>query len=479
MGTIHFRQIILMLICLTCTACISVGPDYQKPGLDVSTSWSGLDASVAFPVAAAPAADLSRWWQTLHDPLLTELVEEALQASPDLRTARALLRQARASRAAAGAANFPAVTASGSASRSKSDGDATHEAYRLGMDASWEIDLFGGVRRSVEASQSSLEASEANLQGTQVSLAAEVATNYFEIRALQTRLVIAAENLESQTETVQLTAWREQAGLIDSQDVDQARSNMEQTRAQIPSLKTSLAETEHSLEILLGKQPGALHQRLAAPDELPEIPGQIAVGIPADTLRQRPDVRAAERNLAAATARVGVATAARYPSFKLTGSIGLDALTLGGLGDSGAGTASLLGGMTAPLFNAGQLKQQVEVQDAVREQAQIAYEQSILTALAEVENALISLSHSQERSAALARATAAAETAADIARQRYAAGLIDFQSVLDTERSVRSLQDSLATSRTSSVIALISLYKALGGGWSPLAGATPQDKDQI
>jgi len=479
MNTLHVRYLVALLICLTLTACISVGPDYREPVLDVSAGWSSLEDDSTLSTQVGSMENLGRWWQNLNDPLLTGLVEEALRSSPDLRTARALLREARASRAVSASAYFPAVTASGSASSSKTDGVAAREMYNAGFDASWELDLFGGVRRGVEASQAGLDASEANLHNTQVSLAAEVATNYFEVRSLQRRLAIALDNRASQAETLQLTQWREQAGLISRQDVEQARSNMEQTRAQIPSLKGSLAETEHRLEILLGKQPGSLHERLAGGGELPVVPGKIALAIPADTLRQRPDVRASERRLAAETARVGVAEAARYPAFRLSGSIGVEALAVSALGESGSGSASLLGGLTAPIFNAGRLKQQVEIQDAVREQAQIDYEQTVLNALGEVENALVNLARSQERSEALANAVTSAETAAEIAHENYAAGLIDFQAVLDTERSVRSLQDSLATSRTDSVLALISLYKALGGGWTTQADSETRNEDHI
>jgi len=479
MDTFYVRQIITALFCLTLTACISVGPDYREPVLEVPSDWNSLNHDAPRVEEVKYPESVQRWWKTLNDPLLTELVDEALQASPDMRTAQSVLRESRARRGVARADYFPSLTASGAASSSKSEGEAARENYSVGLDASWELDLFGGVRRGVEASQATLEASEASLRNTQVSLAAEVATNYFEVRALQKRRVIALENLDRQSQTLQLTEWREQAGLIGRQDVEQARSNLEQTRAQVPSLEISLAEAEHSLEILLGKLPGALHQRLAADAELPRIPDAIAIGIPAETVRQRPDIRIAERRLAAETARVGVAESARYPAFKLSGSLGLEALTLSGLGENGAGTSSLLGGITAPLFNAGRLKREVEIQDAVREQAQITYEQTVLNALSEVENALVNFSRSQQRSEALARATSAVENAAEIARENYSSGLTDFQSVLDTERSVLSLQDSLATSRSNSVLALISLYKALGGGWSSASLSETPNEDPI
>jgi multidrug efflux system outer membrane protein len=325
--------------------------------------------------------------------------------------------------------------------------------------------------------EADLETSRASLHATQVSLVAEVALNYVEVRALQSRLGIARDNLASQTETLQLTDWRAQAGLVSSQDVEQARSNLELTRAQIPNLETSLAEAEHRLAILLGEVPGSLHQRLAKVGGLPAVPAQLAVGIPADTLRQRPDVRVAERRLAAETARVGQAEAARYPGFNLAGSIGLEALTLSALGSSGAGTASLLAGISGPIFDAGRLRYQVEIQDAVREQALVAYEQTVLVALEEVGNALVALTRNREREQALVNAAKAARNAALLSRQRYSAGLIDFQSVLDTERSVLSVEDNLASTRADGVLALIRLYKALGGGWSPQNEIRPSGKD--
>jgi NodT family efflux transporter outer membrane factor (OMF) lipoprotein len=373
------------------------------------------------------------------------------------------------------------VLASGAARRSQSSEETgsgdTRNFFSAGFDASWELDVFGGVRRSVEAAEADLESTAASLENTRVSLAAEVALNYVEVRAQQILIGIAQANLASQSETLQLTDWRAQAGLVSSQDVEQARSNREQTRAQIPALETSLAEAEHRLDLLLDRVPGTLHARLAPAGDLPSVPEQIAVGIPADTLRQRPDVRAAERKLAAETARVGVAEAARYPSFNLSGSIGLEALTLGALGNSGAATSSLFAGVTAPVFDAGRLRAQVSIQDAVREQAQVAYRQTVLTALQDVENALVELARNRERGEALVNAVDSARNAAQLARQRYSAGLIDFQSVLDSERSVLLLEESLASNRANGMQALIRLYKALGGGWSPQAAIYPAAKD--
>ncbi|HEX7971234.1 MAG TPA: efflux transporter outer membrane subunit [Thiobacillus sp.] len=481
MNAAPIARSLFMLAGLVLTGCATVGPDYRTPMPAVPAGWNRIDAAASPVIFAAVPGDLSPWWQRLNDPLLSQLVDEALLASPDLHLAQARLREARARREVAAAGRFPSVTASGTASRSRSSEElgsgATRNLFSAGFDASWELDVFGGVRRGVEAAEADLASSGASLDNARVSLVAEVALNYVDVRAFQIRLGIARDNLDTQSETLQLTEWRAQAGLVSSQDVEQARSNREQTRAQIPSLETSLAEAEHRLDILLGQAPGTLHARLAAAGGLPAVPAQIAVGIPAHALRQRPDVRAAERKLAAETARVGVAKAARYPAFNLSGSIGVDALTLGALNHGGAATSSLLAGVTAPIFDAGRLRSQVDIQEAVREQAQVSYEQSVLSALQDVENALVALARSREREQALANADEAARNAALLARQRYSAGLIDFQSVLDTERSVLSVADSLASTRADGVLALISLYKALGGGWSPQAATPPAGKD--
>ncbi|MFO7543792.1 MAG: efflux transporter outer membrane subunit [Thiobacillus sp.] len=481
MNAIRHSCTLIMLAGLGLAGCATVGPDYTPLEPDVPSAWNRIDTTVKPATHAAASGDISQWWLGLNDSLLSQLMDQALLSNPDLRSAQARLREARARRAVTASGRFPSVDASATARRSRSSEEtgsgATRNFFSAGFDASWELDVFGGVRRGIEASDADLESSRASLDDARVSLVAEVALNYIEVRAQQIRIGISRDNLASQSETLQLTQWRAQAGLANSQDVEQARSNREQTRAQIPSLETGLAEAEHRLDILLGKAPGTLHARLAAAADLPAVPEQVAVGIPADTLRQRPDIRAAERKLAAETARVGVAEAARYPAFRLSGSIGLEALTLGALGNSSAATSSLLGGITAPIFDAGRLRNQVEIQDAVREQAQVAYEQTVLGALQDVENALIALARNRERSEALANAVESTRSAAQLARQRYSAGLIDFQSVLDTERSVLSVEDSLASTRADGVLALIRLYKALGGGWSSQTERRPAVQD--
>lgn len=410
---------------------------------------------------------LARWWEQLSDPQLNGLIEDALAANPDLRSAGAALRAARANRNVASANRFPTVSTSAGVTRSAALG-ADKTLYSAGFDASWEPDVFGGTRRALEAAEADLEASLADMRATRVSLVAEVALNYVELRAYQARLAIARDNLGSQSETLQITDWRAQAGLVGSLEVEQARSNRDTTRSAIPTLDSGRAAAEHRLALLTGRAPGSLHEQLnmAGQGALPTLPTDIAIRIPAETLRQRPDVQAAERRLAAETARVGQAEAARYPSFSLSGSIGLQALGLSTFTGGGQIARSLVGAVSGPVFNAGRLRAQVEVQDALREQKLAAYDKAVLTALEEVQNALVALSGGSERQQALTSAAGAARTAALLARHRYSAGLIDFQTVLTTERTLLSIEDSLASAEAERVTALIQLYKALGGGWT-------------
>lgn len=474
------RAGVLILIALAlggCSLLPSVGPDHETPRLSLPERWSSGEAAVA----SAPeeqAHQLARWWRRLGDPQLDQLIDEALAGSTDLRLAQARLRQARAARTQAASAYFPTVTASAGASRSKNAAAVSampvRTLYDAGFDASWEIDLFGGTRRAVEAAGADLEASEAELNDTRVSLVAEVAQNYVDLRSNQRRLQIARDNLKGQSETLQLTEWRNQAGLASSSDVEQARTNREQTRAGIPDLEVGLAAAENRLAVLLGRNPGALRARLAEPKALPEVPAGVASGIPADVLRQRPDLIAAERKLAAETARVGQQLAQRFPSLSLGGSFGWQSYALGALGGSASLMRAVSGALAATLFDGGRLRSAVEIRSAVQEQALVSYESSVLLALEEVENALVAHAAARERIAARRAAAEAARNAALLARRMYESGLADFQKLLETERTLLSAEDNLATAEASQLSSLIKLYKALGGGWEQPAQAAPE-----
>ncbi len=465
------RAIASAIVCAALLAgCAAVGPDYQSPKTELPPAWSQAEA-------AAPSAPLDAdWWHRFDDPLLTRLVERALAANTDLRSARARLRVARASSAQAESLLWPSVGAYGSATRSSSGGQDAVSSYGLGFDASWEIDLFGGLKRGAEAADADAQASAATLAGTQVSLAAEVARDYVQLRAYQLRIAITQANLDNQTQTLQITEWRAQAGLVGQIDVEQARANREQTRAQLPALQDAATQTTHALAVLLNVAPGTLAPELAAAaaPSIPSAATQPLAGIPAELLRRRPDIVAAERGLAAATARIGEAEAARYPSFKLGGTLGLQGAVLSALTGSGAATQLVAASLAMPIFDAGRLRQQVVIRTAEQEQALAAYEAALFGALRDVENARASLANGGTRAEALALAVQAARNAALLANFRYRSGLVDFQTVLDTERSVRTLEDSQASTQADNVIAMIQLYKALGGGWSAdTPGPTP------
>jgi NodT family efflux transporter outer membrane factor (OMF) lipoprotein len=420
---------------------------------------------------------LANWWTTLADPDLSDLVERAIAGNLDLQKAQARIREARGRRGIAEAGLFPSLNLTGSATVGRGSEDTgsglRRELYRTGFDASWEVDVFGGVRRSIEAAQGELEASAADYQDVLVSLLAEVALNYVEARTFQTQLQVAEENIKAQAETLQLTEWRFAAGLVSSLDVEQAKTNLESTRSQLPRLRSNIEAAKNRLAVLLGVYPGTLEAQLGARKPIPEAPVEVAVGVPAEVLRRRPDVRRAERQLAAQTARIGVATADLYPKFSLPGTIGLEALSANHLFYAANRAWSLVGSFAWTVFQGGAIRQNIEVQNALQEQALKQYEATILTALEEVENSLVAYADEQERRDTLTEATQSAQRAAELARDQYASGLIDFQTVLDAERSVLSFQDQVAQSKGQVTSNVISLYKALGGGWTAITGMPP------
>lgn len=434
----------------------------ESPGAALPVAWN---APLPAGVAVLPQADdLARWWERFGDPQLSALVAQALQAHPSALSAQAALRQARAQARVQAAGMLPDVSLSGSAQRSRSGGQ-TGNSFQVGLDAGWEPDLFGRLDAGVQASQADARAAQASLEQVHVSLSAEVALEYIALRSLQQRLAIAQRNLETQQQTLQITDWRVQAGLATSLVAEQARAAAEQTAAQVPQLQASLAQARHALAVLTGQAPAALDAALAAPQAVPQPSQALALDIPADTLRQRPDVRVAQERVQAALARVSQADAARYPSLRLSGSLGLRALTLGALGDSASLVHSLLGSVAVPLFDGGATQAQVQVQQAALEQARQAYQLAVLTALKEVEDALVALQGEAARLAHLQQAAQAAGNAALLAQQRYASGLIDFASVLETQRTQLATQDALATSQANLGSNHVRLFKALGGGW--------------
>jgi NodT family efflux transporter outer membrane factor (OMF) lipoprotein len=388
----------------------------------------------------------------------------------------AVVREARARRGIADADRFPTVTGAGVVAFQRASdrmGEAaTGGLFSLGFDAGWEADIFGRVKRSIESADATLEATEESLRDILVSLVAEVALNYVEIRQYQQQLFVAENNLSVQVEIYELAVQLYEAGLTNRIDVEQAEYTVASTRSVIPALGIHLEQAKNRLAVLLGQNPGTLANELRERAPIPVGPVEVAVGIPAETLRRRPDVRRAERLLAAQTAAIGVATAAKYPQFALAGSIGYEAITKGNPLSLGNLIGSIVGSGFYTIFDAGRIRQQIEVQNARQEQALIEYEAAILEALREVEDALIAYVDEQIRRKALLEAVDAAQRAMDLVRTNYAAGLVDFQPVLDSQRALLALQDQLVRSDGAVTSNLIRLYKAVGGGWTPVPPQT-------
>ena len=436
----------------------------QSQPVPVPTQWQR--SAEAVPVASPE--DLSRWWQRFGDAPMTALIEQALAANPSVLNAQAVLRQVRAQRDVQAAGLLPSVGSSAGGTRSRSGNNDASNRYSVGVDASWEPDWWGRQGNAVQAGDANVQAAVAALEGAHVALAAEVALNYIELRSLQERLQIARDNLAIQRENQQITEWRLQAGLVTSLEAEQARQSTAQTAAQIPALQSSLAQSRHALAILTGQPPGALDTQLQTVQPLPVAPEQLAMALPADTLRQRPDVRVQEHKVVAAVANLSAQERANFPSLRLSGSLGLGALTVGALTNGASVAASIAAGLSAPLFDGGANRAQIRAQQAAVEQARIAYRSTVLTALQEVEDALAQLQGDKERLDQLLVAQEAARNASLLANQRYSSGLVDFQTVLDTQRTLLSSQDSVASTRAAISTDHVRLYKALGGGWQPL-----------
>jgi NodT family efflux transporter outer membrane factor (OMF) lipoprotein len=473
----RFKALLTVGLAMLVAAGCAVGPDYVPPDTRLPGQWhTPMGAGLVGGDSDKQA--LAGWWSIFDDPVLTNLIESAVAGNLGLKEARSRVREARARRGVSEAGRFPTIDATGSARSSRSSEEtgsgSERELYAAGFDAAWELDVFGGKRRAIEAAQADFEASEEALRDVLVSLLAEVAVNYVDARSFQTRLSVARANLEAQEETYNITQWRFQAGLATQLDVDQARYSLEQTRSQIPVLRKGLEQAKNRLSVLLGRHPGSVEVALGEYKPFPFPPLEIAVGVPADVLRRRPDIRRAERGLAAQTARIGVAAADAYPKFSLAGSIGLEALSLGNLFLAGSRTHSIGSGIAWPIFDAGAIRSNIEVQNALQEQALFQYEAAVLTALEEVENGLVAYAEEQLRRESLMEASQAAKSAVDLALNQYASGLIDFSNVLDAQRSLLGLQDQLAVSEGEAISNLIALYKALGGGWTSLV---PEEKE--
>lgn len=444
-----------------------VGPDYQQPQPQVPTGFSGAVP----PHYVAGEQDLAAFWLVFEDATLTRLVSASQLANHDLRIALASLNEARALRGSARLDLAPTITSSGGYTRQRlasaqvTGGERGLEGYDVGFDAFWELDFFGRNRRALEAASAELGAARARLFDTQVSVAAELTRSYFELRGSQQRLVVAERNVANQAETLELTRARLEGGTGTELDTARAQALLAATRATIAPLEAAVAQAIHRISVLTGREPSALRDELVLPADLPAIPGFMAVADPVALLRRRPDIRVSERQLAAATARIGVAVADLFPRVTFTGSVGYAASSLDALGEGGSSTYLIAPGISWAAFDLGHVRSRIAAARARGEGALAAYEQTVLRALQETEDALVTHARSRDRLLQLEEAAEASGTAARIARLRYEGGLVDFLQVLDAERSLLEAEDGLARGRTDAATSLVALYKALGGGW--------------
>ena len=472
---------LIIAFCMILTGCATVGPDYIPVKPDAPENWQA-EMNGGLVAGRTAMESPASWWTVFDDAELTSLMEGAVSGNLDLETARSRVREARALRGITQASLFPVVDASATAAKQRTarSGNDREEIdiYSVGFDAGWEIDVFGGIRRSIEASQADLEAEKENLYHVLISLMAETALNYVEVRTFQARLDVLKGNIKTLEETYDLNRSRYHAGIIGELALQESLRSLESFRSRIPVLESGLSAAKNRLSVLLGKPPGELHFELSDTKPIPGIPKTVAVGIPADTLRNRPDVRRAERYLAARTARIGVARADLYPRFRLFGSIGLESVDSGDFFDWDSRFWGFGPGVSWRIFDAGAIRRNIEVQTIRQEQALIDYQVTILDALEEVENTLVAYAKEQQRQDFLSKAVLAARRAELLALDRYKAGLEGFFNVLDTQRSLLALQDELEQSNGAVVGNLIRLYKALGGGWEYSAMMEPSNSIQ-
>ncbi|MET0309203.1 MAG: efflux transporter outer membrane subunit [Sphingomonas sp.] len=473
---------LILTVALPLSAC-AVGPDYHpRPAADL-----GVPDSYSVPADQKAREDLTKWWTRFDDPMLASLVERAQASNLDIAVAVTRLRQARESLIQSRASLFPSVSASGGITRSEPlrggtttttlpDGSVTSfsqgggTSFSLGLDVNYQADIFGGVRRGVESARASYEASGFDYASVLISVESETARNYVLARLAQAQLANARDSLGIQDDNLQIAQWRLQAGLVTSIDAEQARAQRAQTAATIPTLESNYNGYVSRLGVLTGQAPGALKAEIEGVKPIPRGPSEVAAGIPAEALRQRPDIRAAERNLAAATAQIGVATAQLYPSFAIGGSIDSGSSALSSIFD--VITGRLFANVAQTIFDAGRNRSVVRSAQAAADGAFLTYKSTVLTSLEDIENAVVALQAAQRREAEFRIALDASNNQAILARLQYRSGLTDFTTLNTAESSLLSAKNGLSQAQSDQATALIQLYLSLGGGWD--STTTPQ-----
>ncbi|PLW76078.1 RND transporter [Cohaesibacter celericrescens] len=455
-----------VLITMSLLVGCAVGPDYQSPSIELPSVWSG-----AKKASKSETPALADWWAQLNDPLLNELIEEAVEGNFDVATSKAKIREARASYRQAGGELLPTADGSASATRAKSNNNFSN-TFKAGFDASWEVDLFGANKSAKDAARYGLDAAREELRSTLLTLIGDVASNYVTARGYQARLSLAYRTVKSQKETATLTDTKFKAGASSGVDVENAAGQAANTAANIPDLVTAYSEAVHRISVLTGKQPSALQARLKKTKRIPRPKLSQKTGIPADILINRPDVRLAERQYAQYTAKVATAEANRYPSVSLTGNIASSAAQLGDLGKSSSISWSFGPSLSVPLFNAGKLKAAAEVAQAQRDQYFIGYKSAVLTALEDVENAIVALTQERKKNSTLSVSTKHYRQAYKLSSELYKSGSSSFLDLLEAQRSLYSAEDSLLQSQVAIATDYIALNKALGGGWNGTIDST-------
>jgi multidrug efflux system outer membrane protein len=471
----------LSAVLLAALGGCAVGPDYRRPETKVPENWNGQEVvtkALASQTKIEPV-ELVEWWQAFNDPALSSLVEMAVRSNLDLRQAEARIRQARAARGVAGAPLWPQVDVSAIYERSQSSSATVttggpaiatagglRELFQVGLDASWELDIFGGTRRNIEAATADLKAAVEDHRDVLITLVGDVGTNYINLRGLQQQIAIARKNLKAQQHTAEITRKRYEAGFVGALDVANANAQVATTESQIPVLESSARAAIYSLGVLLGREPAALEKDLSREGPIPPTPPEIPVGLPSELVRRRPDIRRAEAQLHAATARIGVATADLFPKFSLTGSFGFSSNDLTKLGNLASSKFWSFGpSVTWPIFAGGRIYWNIKVQDALQEQALLTYQKTVLTALKDVETALVAYAKEQEHRKSLSAAVTQNRRAVELAMTLYVAGKTDFLNVLTVQLNLYNSENALVQSTRAVDTNLVALYKALGGGW--------------
>lgn len=460
----NLKLLLTTLGAITLAGC-AVGPNYRPPKTPEPATFANIAAATNGPIA-------TNWWRSFNDPTLERLITLASTNNQDLRIAQARLKEARALWTAARFDYAPTVINDNSYQNirystatqpNKSRAERGIELYRVGFDATWELDLWGKTRRNVEAARATVEAVAASRDDILVSVRAEVAANYLELRGIQAQLGVARRNATNQADIVKLAEVLRDGGQGTQLDVARARSLLNETLATVPPLETVEEQAIHRLSVLCGQPPTELRGELITPQPLPASPNDVVIGDPAGLLRRRPDIRAAERSLAASTANIGVEVADLFPALTFVGSVGLQANHIGDLGKAGTAQWGFGPHLTWAAFDLGRVKQRIRAADARAQGSLAIYEKTVLLALEETENSLVVFSRGRQRLEFLQAAERAAQEAVELAHQRYRDGVTDFLSVLDAERTLLSLQEQVVLNQTRTATSLVAVYKALGG----------------